>query len=79
MENLTREQFEERLKVIFNPCSRFSIKDVLHALVMDDQAYLDLYRTCSQQCQARIDFYLTQYDNAADKQTVIGSVTGDLE
>ena len=77
---IDREEFEIRLKSIFD-WKRFCTNDPMTCLVMADEQKILEMRTLMSSCTARIDFYLTEWDNAQtdqEKMAVVGSVRGSL-
>ena len=78
---IDREEFEERLKSIFD-WKRFCTTDPLTCLVMADAQKITEMQNIMSSCTSRIDFYLTEWDNAQtdqEKMAVVGSVSGSLE
>jgi hypothetical protein len=78
---IDREEFEIRLKEIFN-WKRFCSDDPMTCLVMADEQKILEMQNCVSSCASRVSFYLNEWDSAQtdeDKQTVVGSVVGTLE
>jgi hypothetical protein len=77
---ITREEFELILKQTFD-WKRFCTNDPLTCLVTaDEQKILEMQNIMSS-CTSRIDFYLTEWDNAQTpeaKMAVVGSVQGTI-
>lgn len=75
---MTREEFEILLKRLFNWASMINTTEVLAALVTNDEQLLIEYEIMINDAQERIDFYLTEWDEAStpeEKQAVVESVT----
>lgn len=74
---ITRNDFESRLKNIFDWTKWHQISDVLKALVTNDTIYLTTCTNTINQCISSINGYLSQWDAAttdAQRMAVLGSV-----
>ncbi len=78
---MTREQFEALLESIYYSQVFNDIFAAFEALFTNDKTKLDFFLTRYLRAQGRINFYLTEWDNAPNqpaKDAVVGSVDGDL-
>lgn len=72
-----REEFEKRIRASSNFLRLFSQEEILTALLDEDTTKLDEIRAVKTECEAHIQKYLTDYDNAAGepgKRAIVGSV-----
>jgi hypothetical protein len=78
---MTRQQFENLLKSIYNSQVFTDSFEVFLAIYTNDKTLMDSFITNYLRAQGRINFYLTEWDNAPDqpaKDAVVGSVDGIL-
>lgn len=74
---ISREEFENRLNVIFDSDYIPDPQDIMKSILGDTQARARIQAIVDAKA-AKVNSYLTQYDNAATdeaKAVVIGSVT----
>jgi hypothetical protein len=72
-----RNEFEKRLKYIFNIEEYFKTQDIINALAKEDRLKKKKYIDMLEKLQKRIDDYLAAWDVATtyeDKRAVVGSV-----
>ena len=74
---IDREEFEKRIKILFEPCKGDFIYRSIHALLNNDLVKIDGMKKRMNECQEKIDMYLKQWDAAKteeEKRRVVGSV-----
>ena len=78
---ITRQEFESLLKQIYNPQVFTDSFQSFESVMTNDKEKMDIILTRYLRAQGRIQFYLTEYDNAPtdpEKDAVVGSVDGIL-
>ena len=78
---ITRQEFENLLKQIYNPQVFTNSFESFVNIFTNNKEQMDTILTRYLRAQGRIQFYLTEYDNAPNdesKDAVVGSVDGIL-